>query len=298
MMHYALTMPIKSGTELDRGSQVTPPGERRYISLQEGRLTHNDGPQPTDKTFVLRSLGIVLSVPDALIGTYKALDDAIMTTPSELKFGSIAVEANRADDKTPCATAACSLCRLDQSTGSGLLGQLPQHIRSDSVVEHLINALSTIELNESKSGLIYADAVRLALVTRLIGGLNESPSPAKPCPSRTPLPKWRLRKALEYIDTHLSRTITLKDLAAAAGLSRMHFAAQFRAATGLRPREFVLSRRIECSQQLMIETQNSLVDIALTVGFQTQAHFTTVFKRFVGDTPHRWRCGHLHGEPS
>jgi AraC-like DNA-binding protein len=37
----------------------------------------------------------------------------------------------------------------------------------------------------------------------------------------------------------------------------------------------------------------SLVDIALTVGFQTQAHFTTVFKRFAGDTPYQWRSAHL-----
>jgi AraC family transcriptional regulator len=35
------------------------------------------------------------------------------------------------------------------------------------------------------------------------------------------------------------------------------------------------------------------VDIALTVGFQTQAHFTTVFKRFVGDTPYQWRSAYL-----
>jgi hypothetical protein len=31
-------------------------------------------------------------------------------------------------------------------------------------------------------------------------------------------------------------------------------------------------------------------EIALLVGFQTQAHFTAVFRRFVGDTPHKWRC--------
>jgi AraC family transcriptional regulator len=31
------------------------------------------------------------------------------------------------------------------------------------------------------------------------------------------------------------------------------------------------------------------VDIALAVGFQTQAHFSTVFKRFVGESPGRWR---------
>jgi AraC-like DNA-binding protein len=31
------------------------------------------------------------------------------------------------------------------------------------------------------------------------------------------------------------------------------------------------------------------VDVALSVGFQAQPHFTTVFRRYVGDSPHRWR---------
>jgi AraC family transcriptional regulator len=70
----------------------------------------------------------------------------------------------------------------------------------------------------------------------------------------------------------------------------MHFAAQFRLATGIRPHEFVLRRRVARSQQLLAETHATLVEIALSVGFQTQAHFTTVFKRFVGDTPRQWRC--------
>jgi AraC family transcriptional regulator len=85
----------------------------------------------------------------------------------------------------------------------------------------------------------------------------------------------------------------LASLAQAVGLSRMHFAAQFRAAMGVPPHEFVLRRRIECTQRLLLETDSTLVDIALSVGFQTQAHFTTVFKRFVGDTPHRWRSATL-----
>jgi AraC-like DNA-binding protein len=33
-----------------------------------------------------------------------------------------------------------------------------------------------------------------------------------------------------------------------------------------------------------------IVEIALSVGFQTQAHFSTVFKRFTGNSPAQWRC--------
>ncbi|MEW6148553.1 MAG: helix-turn-helix transcriptional regulator, partial [Pseudomonadota bacterium] len=87
--------------------------------------------------------------------------------------------------------------------------------------------------------------------------------------------------------------ITLEHLAAVAGLSRMHFAAQFRAAVGMRPHEYLLKCRIERAQELLKQGDVSLVDTALTVGFQTQAHFTTVFKRFVGDTPYQWRSAYL-----
>ena len=116
---------------------------------------------------------------------------------------------------------------------------------------------------------------------------TEGPPPAsRRC---TPLQKWRMKRVTDHVEAHLSRRITLADMAAAAGLTRMHFAAQFRTATGLRPHDFVLQRRVERAQGSLRNPELALVDVALSVGFQTQAHFTTVFKRFAGGTPHRWR---------
>ncbi len=69
----------------------------------------------------------------------------------------------------------------------------------------------------------------------------------------------------------------------------MHFAAQFRVATGLRPHEYLLQRRIERAQELLLNSRMPLVEIAFEVGFKTQAHFTTVFARVVGETPNVWR---------
>jgi AraC-like DNA-binding protein len=95
------------------------------------------------------------------------------------------------------------------------------------------------------------------------------------------------------VDDHLTAKITLQDLAKVSGLSRMHFAAQFRTATGMRPHQYLLKRRIERAEELLKRPDVPLVEVALMVGFQTQAHFTTVFKRFAGDTPHQWRCAYL-----
>ena len=103
------------------------------------------------------------------------------------------------------------------------------------------------------------------------------------------LPKWRLRRVEEYVDTHLDEHLTLADLARVAGLSRMHFAGQFRTATGYRPHEYVLHKRIERAKVTLSRMHMPLAEVAPSVGFQSQAHFSTVFKRIAGETPARWR---------
>jgi AraC-like DNA-binding protein len=40
---------------------------------------------------------------------------------------------------------------------------------------------------------------------------------------------------------------------------------------------------------MLVGTGLSLVEVALSVGFQTQSHFTSVFKRYAGQPPHAWR---------
>ena len=112
------------------------------------------------------------------------------------------------------------------------------------------------------------------------------------------LPKWRLRRVEQYIGDHFDRCISLSELANVAGLSRMHFAAQFRAATGYRPREYLLNHRIEHAKRMLATTGRPLAEIALAVGFSTQAHFSTVFKRISGQSPARWRLASKSERPA
>lgn len=137
-------------------------------------------------------------------------------------------------------------------------------------------------------------AVRDVQVDRRWPPLPAEPRSAPPADGRrrrsqSPLPPWRLKRVIEHIETNLGTAITLAALAGSARLSRMHFAAQFKTATGSSPHEFVQRRRIKRARRLLADPDAKLVDVALSVGFQTQAHFTTVFKRHVGETPHRWR---------
>jgi AraC family transcriptional regulator len=112
------------------------------------------------------------------------------------------------------------------------------------------------------------------------------------------LPKWRLRRVEEYVRANFDRCISLSDLAKVAGLSRMHFAAQFRTATGYRPHEYLLHQRIEHAKSLLSSSEMPLAEVALAVGFCTQAHFSTVFKRLAGETPARWRYASKNESPT
>jgi AraC family transcriptional regulator len=159
------------------------------------------------------------------------------------------------------------------------------------VPEKLSKVLRTAGIDIRKLDPSAENALRPALVASLFETLVPSPASNAEKPAAQGLSGRRLMRVLAYIDANIGQPITLANLAATAGLSRMYFARQFRAATGIRPHEFVLRRRIERAQQLLTATSDALVDIALSVGFQTQAHFTTVFKKIVGNTPRQWRRG-------
>jgi AraC family transcriptional regulator len=157
----------------------------------------------------------------------------------------------------------------------------------DPAIERLGMALLGADELGSPFGRLYADSISVAMVARLLDTARRT-SPAER-PKATALAKWRLQRALDYVDGNLSGPVRLADLASAAGLTRMHFAAQFRAATGLRPHEYLLRRRIERAQDMLRCSTDSIMDVALQVGFQAQAHFTSTFRRFVGQPPHARR---------
>jgi AraC family transcriptional regulator len=160
-------------------------------------------------------------------------------------------------------------------------------LRKDQMVERLARALLAGEQIGGALGSHYADCVSAAIVMRLLTSAERAAPAVRPKVSE--LARWRLRRAIEFVETNLSNSISTSDISAAAGLTRMHFAAQFKAATGLRPHEYLLRRRVERAQQMLVQTDISVVDVALSVGFQSQSHFTVVFNRFVGRPPHAWR---------
>jgi transcriptional regulator GlxA family with amidase domain len=100
---------------------------------------------------------------------------------------------------------------------------------------------------------------------------------------------WQTRRINAHVEANLSRRISVQELAGLLGLSASHFCRAFKCTCGTSPRDYVLRRRIEVAQGLMLTTAEPLSSIAVSCGMCDQAHFTRTFRRIVGETPYTWR---------
>ncbi|UQA55466.1 AraC family transcriptional regulator [Polyangium aurulentum] len=109
------------------------------------------------------------------------------------------------------------------------------------------------------------------------------------------LSPWQQRRALEMIDANLGNDLRLADLAEACGLSLGHFAHAFRQTMAMPPHRWLLRRRVERAQALMVDSNLTLAEIALRSGFADQSHLTRVFRNTIGVPPSVWRRHHARG---
>jgi AraC-like DNA-binding protein len=106
---------------------------------------------------------------------------------------------------------------------------------------------------------------------------------------RAALAPHRVAAVVGYIDQHLQEAIGVHGLAGVVGLSPFHFARMFKAALGVPPHVYITQTRMDRAKRLLHESNLTLRDVATSVGYQTQAHFTGVFHKHVGTTPRMYR---------
>ncbi|MBR1130921.1 AraC family transcriptional regulator [Bradyrhizobium iriomotense] len=103
------------------------------------------------------------------------------------------------------------------------------------------------------------------------------------------LPGRSLRCVEEYVRENLTRPISLAELSEIAGLSKRHFLRAFQESVGVTPYNYVLSLRIDEAKRRLSETEDSIVDVALAIGFNDAQHFSTSFKKATGIPPSAFR---------
>ncbi|WEK05266.1 MAG: AraC family transcriptional regulator [Candidatus Devosia phytovorans] len=100
-----------------------------------------------------------------------------------------------------------------------------------------------------------------------------------------------LGRALSALHAEPARSWTLAELAARAGLSRTVFAERFRRVVGLSAGDYLIRWRMLLARDRLRHTADGIGQIALSVGYQSEAAFSTAFKRVTDLSPRQYRRG-------
>jgi AraC family transcriptional regulator len=184
----------------------------------------------------------------------------------------------------------CVVERVAGESGEAVRVVLALHLGiRDPQLEHICLALKAEHDAGYPSGRLYGDALATGLAARLLGKYSaHAPAAAY---HNSNLPAYKLRRVTEYINDNLTENLTLAELAAVAGMNPHSFSRAFKQTTGTPPHRYVSNCRVERAKTLLADAGLPLVEVGLSVGFQTQSHFTTLFHRLTGLTPKAFRDG-------
>lgn len=100
-----------------------------------------------------------------------------------------------------------------------------------------------------------------------------------------------MRKALSIMRENLEAPRSIEDIAEESGLGARQMERLFRQHVGATPARHYLSLRVDRARELLIYTNQPIIEIAMTVGFASTSHFSTWFRRFHGQRPTEFRQG-------
>jgi AraC-like DNA-binding protein len=102
----------------------------------------------------------------------------------------------------------------------------------------------------------------------------------------------RLLRARDAMDRAYAEPLNVRAVASVAHVSEAHFIRTFRGVFGETPHRYLQRRRVERSMFLLRETDRSVTDVCLDVGFTSLGTFSRTFREIVGEAPSAYRRGH------
>ena len=96
-------------------------------------------------------------------------------------------------------------------------------------------------------------------------------------------------EVIDYIESHLHEKLDLEKISQAAHYSKYHLHRMFTGAVGLSIHDYVKRRQLTEAAKLLVFSDRSILEIALTAGYESQQSFTDIFKAMYKKSPHKYR---------
>ncbi|MGL5807300.1 MAG: helix-turn-helix domain-containing protein [Xenococcaceae cyanobacterium] len=184
-------------------------------------------------------------------------------------------------DPIAIATSAWDLCDPDR------IEILPHFAQSDPLVTQIgLTLKAELESNSAIDYCYLNSAANLLAIHLLRFYANKKPIVKEYSDG---LSRSNLQQISEYVRANLDRDLRLEKLAALLQMSTFYFARLFKQSTNLTPHQYIIRCRLEKAKNLLLLGDTSIVDICQKVGFQSQSHFTQLFRKYTGTTPKKYQ---------
>jgi AraC-like DNA-binding protein len=223
----------------------------------------------------------------------------------ELLHGDCGLRAAGASDRGGCCNTplrhggggqptmlVCGYFRFDRGRIHPLLSVLPPLLlvrgeggRARPWLESILDLIAAEATTPRAGSEILINRLTEALLIQVIRVHLANAAPSWLAGLRDP----QVATALGLLHRQLQRRWTLDRLAAEVGMSRSAFAARFRALVGEPPLHYLTRWRMQVAANQLQEGRLALVEIARSVGYQSEASFSKGFKRLLGVSPGSYR---------
>jgi AraC family transcriptional regulator len=158
----------------------------------------------------------------------------------------------------------------------------------DTTISHILGLLHAELGAEGDGGALFVEGLAQSLVVHLV---RHYVIPEPKARTQNALPGSKLRRAIAFMAARLDQPFDLDSLAGEVGMSAFHFSRLFKKATGLSPSLHFIRQRVAKAQQLLQETDGSIIEIGMSVGYSSPSHFAQIFRRETGLSPTDYRRG-------
>lgn len=168
-----------------------------------------------------------------------------------------------------------TLQRINELARSDIYFQL------DKQIQKLIQML-VLEMHASPDDLLLSRACSDTVVALLLRHISAFEVHRKEA-------RFDLEAIDRYIEQHLSRRISVAQLAGSVYLGESQFHQLFKEQLGITPHQYVLSKRVDMAKQLLEQARFTLGQVAELTGFSNQSSFTHTFSRLQGISPSQYK---------
>lgn len=99
----------------------------------------------------------------------------------------------------------------------------------------------------------------------------------------------RLARLLDYVAANVDKPLTVDELADVACLTESYLIRAFRKGLGITPLQYVIRKKVQHAQKMLLSTEMTVQEIAKAVGFDDASYFIRLFKKNIGLTPQVYR---------